>query len=167
MEVDDVEKLTFEPLLVLVLILYQTIIELFLDVREYVQELIEVLLRDHAYCRIVLGLDGGRALRARQQSYLTEVLAGVERSNEPLLPMFILNEALTLALRDNEEVICSLALLNFDLFRLAHHQLNFRDHVVFDFRVEGEDQVLLQLFRKDETRHLLLERGTDHPEELS
>ena len=63
------------------------------------------------------------------------MLARVERANEPLLPVLILDEALTLTLRDNEEVICSLALLNFDLFRLAHHQLDFRDHVVFDFRI--------------------------------
>ena len=95
------------------------------------------------------------------------MLARVERANEPLLPVLILDEALTLTLRDNEEVICSLALLNFDLFRLAHHQLDFRDYIVFDFRIESKDQVLLQLFREDEARHLLLERGTDHPKEFT
>lgn len=49
------------------------------------------------------------------------MLAGVERANEPLLPVLILDEALTLALRDDEEVICGLSLLNFDLLGLAHH----------------------------------------------
>ena len=95
------------------------------------------------------------------------MLSGVERANEPLLPMLILDEALTFSLRDNEEVIRRFSLLNFDLLGLAHHQLNLRDHVVFDFRVESKDQVLLQLFRKDEACHLFLERGTDHPEELT
>ena len=95
------------------------------------------------------------------------MLARVERANEPLLPVLILDKALTFTLRDNEEVIRSLSLLNFDLLGLAHHQLNLRDHIVFDFRVKSKDQVLLQLFREDEARHLLLERGTDHPEELT
>ena len=64
------------------------------------------------------------------------MLTWVEGTYEPVkLGSLILDEALTLTLRDNEEVICSLALLNFDLFRLAHHQLDFRDHVVFDFRI--------------------------------
>ena len=49
------------------------------------------------------------------------MLSGVERANEPLLPMLILDEAFTFSLRDNEEVICCLALLNFDLLGLAHH----------------------------------------------
>ena len=74
------------------------------------------------------------------------MLARVERANEPLLPMLILDEALTFALCDNEEVIRRFALLNFDLLRLAHYQLNLRDHVVFDFRVKRKDQVLLKLF---------------------
>ena len=131
------------------------------------QQFVKVFLANHAYRRIVLGLNGSRAFRPSEEGDLSEVLSRIQRPYKSFLSMLILDEALTVALGNDEEVVGGLSLLNFDLLRLAHYQLNLRDHVVFDFRVESEDQVLLQLFRKDETRHLLLERGTDHPEELS
>ena len=73
------------------------------------------------------------------------MLAWVDCALESLLPMLILDEAFTLSLRNDEEVIVCLALLNLDLFRLAHHELDFGNHVVFDVGIEREDQVLLQL----------------------
>ena len=73
------------------------------------------------------------------------MLPRVECSDEPLLSVLILNEAFTLALRDDEEIISRLSLLNLNLLRLTHDKLNLRNNVVFDFRVQGEDQVLLEL----------------------
>ena len=73
------------------------------------------------------------------------MLSRVECSDEPLLSVLILNEAFTLTLRDDEEIISRLSLLNLNLLRLTHDKLNLRNNVVFDFRVQGEDQVLLEL----------------------
>ena len=66
MKIADVQKLILQPLLVLVLILHQIIIQLLLDVRKDVEQLIEVVLANHADCRIVLGLNRSCALRASQ-----------------------------------------------------------------------------------------------------
>ena len=77
LEVDDVEKLVFQPLLVLVLILDEIIIQLLLYVGEYVQELIKVVLRNHADGRVVARLNRSCALRASEEGDLTEVLAWV------------------------------------------------------------------------------------------
>lgn len=44
LEVDDVQQLALQPLLVLVLVLDKAIVEFFLDVREDVQQLVEILL---------------------------------------------------------------------------------------------------------------------------
>jgi len=71
--------------------------------------------------------------------------------------MLILNEALTLTFGDDKEILVSLALLDFDLLRLAHHKLDFCDDIVFNFRVKRENQVLLQLLAEDKSGYLFLE----------
>ena len=157
LKVDNVEELTLEPLLVFVLVLDQAVIELLLDVGEDVEQLVEVLLRDHADRRVVLGLDRGGALGASQECDLSEVLPWVQRAHKSLLPVLILDEALTLALGNNEKVIGGLSLLDLDLLRLTHHQLNLCYHIVFDVGVEGEDKVLLELLREDEPCNFFLE----------
>ena len=96
------------------------------------QELIEVLLRHHADRRVILGLDGCRSFRAREQRNLTEVLSRAERAHESLLTVLILYEALALSLGNDKEIVCCLTLLNFNLFWLTHYQLDLCDHVVFD-----------------------------------
>ena len=47
LEVADVQQLVLEPLLVLVLILYEVVVQLLLDVGEDVQQLVEVVLAHH------------------------------------------------------------------------------------------------------------------------
>ena len=152
---------------VLVLVLHQTVIELLLDVWEDEEHLVEVLMTDHAYRRVVLCLDCRCALGTSQQCNLAKVLTWADRAHEPLLPVLVLDEALALALCNDEEVVVFLALLDLYLLRLAHHELNLRDHVVLHVRVEREDQVLFELLREDEPGHFLFERGTDHLEEFS
>ena len=48
LEVADVQQLVLEPLLVLVLILYEVVVQLLLDVGEDVQQLVEVVLAHHS-----------------------------------------------------------------------------------------------------------------------
>ena len=95
------------------------------------------------------------------------MLTRVEGANESLLTIFILHEALALALCNDVEVISGLSLLNLDLLRLTHHELNLCDHVVLHFRVQSENQVLLELLAEDEPRYLLLERRADHFKEIT
>lgn len=80
--------------------------------------------------------------------------------------MFVLDEAFAVTLRNDEEVIGCLALLYFDFFGLAHDKLNFGDDVVFNFRIESEDQILLQLLWEDKSSNFLFKRGADHLKEL-
>lgn len=63
------------------------------------------------------------------------MLSRIECAHEALLPILILDIALALTLCDDVKVIGCLALLDFDLLWLAHHELNLRDDVVLDFRV--------------------------------
>lgn len=143
LEVHDIEQLILQPLLVLVLILDKAITELRLDVGEDVQQFIKVLSGDHTDGGVVLGLDGGGAFRAGEESDFTEVLAWIQSSYKPLLPLLILNEAFTLALGYDEEVVGGLTLLDLDLLRLAHHKLDLGNYIVLDFRVQCKYQVLL------------------------
>ena len=48
LEVADVQQLVLEPLLVLVLILHEVVVQLLLDVGEDVQQLVEVVLAHHS-----------------------------------------------------------------------------------------------------------------------
>ena len=48
LKVDDLEDLTLQPLLILILILHKAIIELLLDVREDVKQFFEVVFADHS-----------------------------------------------------------------------------------------------------------------------
>ena len=73
------------------------------------------------------------------------MLTRAECSDKSFLAVLIFDETLTLALRNDKEVISGLALLNFDLFWLRHHKFDLGDHVVLDLGVERENQVLLQL----------------------
>lgn len=57
LEVGYVEQLVLEPLLVLVLVLNKIIAELLLDIREDVQQFVEVFLADHTDRRVVLCRD--------------------------------------------------------------------------------------------------------------
>jgi len=120
LEVDDVEQLILQPLLVLVLVLHQVVVQLLFDVGKDVQQLVEVILTHHPDCRVVLRLNRRRALRPSQQGDLTEVLSGIQCAYEALLAVLVLDEALALALGDNVEVVGGLALLDLDLLRLAH-----------------------------------------------
>ena len=95
------------------------------------------------------------------------MLPRLQCSYESFLSLFILNPALAFAFRYDKEVVGLLALLNFDLFRLTHHKLNLRYHVVFDLRIESKDQVLLQLLSEDEACDFLLQARTDHFEKFA
>ena len=131
------------------------------------KHLVEVLVADHANCRVVFRLDSCGTLGSRKKRDFAEMLAWVDCALESLLPVLILDKAFALSFRNDEEVIVCLALLNLYLFWLAHHELNFGYHVVFDVRIQRKNQVLLQLLGEDESRNLLLEAGADHFEELS
>ena len=109
------------------------------------QQFVKVFLANHAYCRIVLGLNGSRAFRPSEEGDLSEVLSRIQRPYKSFLSMLILDEALTVALGNDEEVVGGLSLLHFDLLWLTHDQLNLGDHVVLDLRVEGEDEILFEL----------------------
>ena len=89
----------------------------------------------HTNSGIVTRLYGCCTLRASEQRDLTEMLSRIECAHEALLPILILDIALALTLCDDVKVIGCLALLDFDLLWLAHHELNLRDDVVLDFRV--------------------------------
>ena len=95
------------------------------------------------------------------------MLTWIDCALESLLPVLILDEALTLTFCNDKEIIICLALLNLDLFRLTHHELDFGYHIVFNVWIQGKDQVLLELLWEDESSYLLLEAGADHFEELS
>lgn len=85
------------------------------------------------------------------------MLTRVERPYKSLLSVFVFDKALTLALGDDVEVVCCLALLDLDLFWLAHDELNFGNHVVFDLAAQGKDKILLQLLCEDKARDLLFQ----------
>ena len=57
LKVDNVLELRLEPQLVLVLVLHQAVVELLFYVGEDVEQLVEVLLAHHSYCRVILRLD--------------------------------------------------------------------------------------------------------------
>ena len=145
LEVYDVQELVLEPLLVLVLVLHEIVVELLLDIWEDVQQFVEVVLRDHANGGVVARLYCSSALGAGEQRDLTEVLPRVECAHEALLAILVLDIALAFALCDDVKVVGGLALLNLDFLWLAHDQLDLRDDIVLDFGVEREDQILLQL----------------------
>ena len=109
------------------------------------QQFVKVFLANHAYRRIVLGLNGSRAFRPSEECDLSEVLSRIQCPYKSFLSMLILDEALTVALGNDEEVVGGLSLLHFDLLWLTHDQLNLGDHVVLDLRVEGEDEILFEL----------------------
>ena len=132
MKVDDLEDLALQPLLVLILVLHEAVIELLLDVGEDVEQFFEVVFADHTDRGVVLCLDGGGALGFGQKSDFTEVLARLEHSNKTLLSFFVFDPTLALAFRDDEEVVSCFTLLNLYFLRLAHDKLNLRYHVVFD-----------------------------------
>ena len=67
------------------------------------------------------------------------MLTGVQCSYKPLLSVFILDEALTLALGNDEEIIGRFSLLDFHLFWLTHNQLNLSNYIVFYLGVKSED----------------------------
>ena len=94
------------------------------------------------------------------------MLARVQSSDVPLLAILILHKTLAFALGNDKEVICCLTLLYLNLLRLAHHQLNLRDHVVLHLAIERENKILLQLLAEDESSDLFFQRWTDHFKEL-
>ncbi len=103
------------------------------------QKLIEVILGHHTNCGIILGLDRGRSFGACEQCNLAKMLAWAESSNKSFLSMLILDETFTFTFSNDKEVIGGLPLLDLNLFRLTHNELNFDDYIVFYLRVKGED----------------------------
>ena len=131
------------------------------------QKLVEVLLRDHADCTVVFGLNSRGSLTACEECNLSKVLARVEGTHEVLLPLLVFHETLALTLRYDKEIECRLALLNFDFFRLTHDKFDFSYHVVFNLLVESKDQILLKLLRENESGDFFFEGWTDHSEKLT
>ena len=107
------------------------------------QQFVKVFLAHHAYCRIVLGLNGSRAFRPSEECDLSKVLSRIQRPYKSFLTMLILDKTLTVALGNDEEVVGGLTLLDLDLLRLAHHKLDLGNYIVLDFRVQRKYQVLL------------------------
>lgn len=167
LEVDDLEDLALEPLLVLVLVLDEAVVQFLLDVGENVQQLLKVVLTDHTDGGVVLGLDRRCTLRVRQERNLSEVLARLQHTNETLFSLLVLDPALAFALSDDEKVKRCFTLLDLDLLRLAHDEFDFSDHVVLDLGVERKDQVLLELLGEDEPRDFFFQARADHLEEFT
>lgn len=84
------------------------------------------------------------------------MLTWAESSDESFLTVLIFDETFTFPFGNDEEIIGGFTLLDLDLFRLAHDELNFDNHIVFDLWVEGEDEILFQLLREDEACYLFL-----------
>ena len=60
------------------------------------------------------------------------MLARIKGPNETFLSVLVLDEAFALSLRYDVEIIRCFGLLNFYFFGLAHHELNFCYHIIFD-----------------------------------
>lgn len=120
-------------MLILILILDQAVIELFLDVREDVQQLHEIIFTDHANRAVILGLNRRRPLRLCQKGNLPEMLPRLQHPYKTFLTFLVLDPALAFALGYDEKVVSGLALLNFNLLGLAHYKLDLGYHIVLDF----------------------------------